>query len=433
MDPATLQAVMAWLMSGGQIPGVAGSFNSDGEPLPLEPSDQKGQLDVVYKLNQALSNPITMGMMNPEVLGPGAFDPEVELEPLERPGEVMWNDWKSAPEGSVRRFLADRYQANGFNPELAFGEFQTLMNTPADQLTEQELGLQQNFAAQLPQGRRWVGDDPLGQPLYEPGPDLSSISEQLQKMHSDRVADPIGNYEEGGVQYNATETPSELMQAYRQLGLADPRQQFTGESLLDPEKAALKDALPQSSQVLRDLSQQQSANRDSTAAMQRLLDRTMGGSRQIEVPNQPGIDARDRQDENEITFGINRPGGIPLPWFQRKARTTGSLGEGFGQDSPMPMVRNATTSTRLNLPEADRQAMGQSIVGNGNRDSRLQNQRVAAERTINTARDKVYGSGAGDLVGARVNAHRLQRQGVTPFTKQRDEMMAMLRAYGVGI
>jgi hypothetical protein len=171
--------------------------------------------------------------------------------------------------------------------------------------------------------------------------------------------------------------------------------------------------------------------------MRKLMERTLGGSEQITVPNQPGIDARDQYDNNEITFGKNEVGPDwlpPLPGFQRKTRTRGSLGEGFGQtNDPMPLTRNVTRSTRLNLPEADRQAMGRAIVGNSNKDSQLRNKRAAAERQINTARDKVYGSGAGDLVGARVNAYNLRRQGVTPFTRQRDEMMAMLRAYGVGI
>lgn len=434
-DPV-IMAIMSWLMSGGQMPQVAGSFNSKGQPLPLEPSDQKGQFDVVYKLNQALSNPMTFGMMTPEVLGPEAFEPTVSMEPLERPGEVMWNDWKSAPEGSVRRYIADRYKANGFNPELAFGEFQTLMTTPPELLNEQERGLQQNFASQLPPTRQFVGEDEVGEPIYEVGPDLTSVNEQLQKMHADRVADPVGNYEEDGVQYNRTEKPSELMQAYQQLGLADPRRQFTGEDLYDPEKGAIKDALPQASAILRDLSQQRQSNQDSSAMTQRLLDRTLGGSRQISEPNPY---ARPSQpDENEITFGLNEVGPDflpPLPWFQRKTRVTGSLGEGFWPDGGRPPETrpSATTTTRLNLPEADRQAMSRSILKNQTADLGLRNRRAAAERAINTARDKVYGSGAGDLVGSRVNAYRLRRQGVTPFTKQRDEMMAMLRAYGIGI
>lgn len=462
MTPEETAAMMAALMG----PQISQPTDKYGNPEPIEPSDQKSQLDVMYKIVQALTDPESASLF---LGGNQSTEPIVEQEEVQLPGRSTLEKWLRMPYGTVENALATEYEANGGSMNAAYATVENiLMNPEGNEEVEQ---LRQQMLSEV--GTQY--ETYLNQSVPV-GPDLKSVRKMADNLESQLLSDPTYNYTEpvvdnqgnvvGTRYFNRTESPSPEQEMNESLGLPDAGMQYQPSDFLDPslnaDAAMLREGLyeePGGNELgrLRDVSEQRRAAERRAMQTSQLGTPDTGvgpaANSTFRVGSMPGPDSQSIAAKLDRTIGdpienffkgrsltTGRIGAgeegakIPYPAFANPAGTTGTLGQMVsatsGREQPSPFANYTSMAEQIaaGLPTSNVRRGAQTTA------SRLRNKQDMVERQQNAMRKRVYsGQGLNDRVDARVAAHRAQKQGRTPRQDELDRRMALLRQYGIGI
>jgi len=232
IDPQTMAIIQYLLTQGGMSPsafdttyGRAPQAYDEYGNLDQSMDMQADQLGFLRNMNTFQLDPATGAQAGTGAFDLSQFQPEVEMEPVDQPGKraIEAYSQRGGWEGLVAETML-----TGKSASEAVGLVNEALNDPTNEYHEQ-------FMASLPP----LIDPTTGAPKMDlhgkPIVDRSEVNKFARDLETKFITDPVGNYEEGGQQFNRTETPSKASQYWSDRGLPSPDQRYSIEEMMGPE------------------------------------------------------------------------------------------------------------------------------------------------------------------------------------------------------